>query len=65
MGVMGKASENHFDVLMVQSDDPAPIQAAAKIFLLFNNCNYLQTDDLFSIGKSEEEYRKGENQKNS
>lgn len=62
---MGKGNGNQFDVLMVQSDIPAPIQAAAKIFLHFNNCNYLQTDNLFSIGKSEEKYRKGENPKNS
>lgn len=39
MGVTGKGVASQLGVLTGQSDCSAPVQAAAKIFMLFNNCN--------------------------
>lgn len=36
MGVMWKGVASQLDVLTGQSDSPAPVQAAAKTFILFN-----------------------------
>lgn len=41
---MVKEGENQFCVL---TESPADFQEKAKIFFLFNNCDYLQTNDLF------------------
>lgn len=57
---MVKGGENQFGML---TDSPAHFQEKAKIFFHFSNFDYLQIDDLYSIGKSEEEYRKGKKPK--
>lgn len=41
---MVKGGENQFSVL---TDSPAHFQEKAKIFFLFNNCDYLQTGEFF------------------
>lgn len=55
-----KGGENQFGVL---TDSSAHFQEKANIIFLFNNCDYLQTDELFSIGKSEKEYRQENTEK--
>lgn len=53
---MVKGVENQIGVL---TDRPACFHGKAKLLVLFNNSDYLETNDLFPIWKSEEEYRKG------
>lgn len=57
---MVKGVENQIGVL---TGRPAYFQGKAKLLVLFNNSDYLETNDLFPTRKSEEEYKKGKKKK--